>query len=34
MVKWIVVMKINPVFALMTEGSHEKIPVRLDETGI
>ena len=34
MVKLIVVMKINPAFALMTEGSHEKIPVGLVGTRI
>ena len=25
MVKWTVVMKSNPAFGLMTEGSHDKI---------
>ena len=34
MVKWIVVMKIHPAFALMTEKNHEKTPVRLVGTGI
>ena len=34
MVKWIVVMKIQPSIALMTEESHEKTPVRLVGTGI
>ena len=35
MVKWIVVMKIQPsIFALMTEEKHKKTPVRLVCTGI
>ena len=32
--KWIVVMKIQPAFAVMTEENHEKTPVRLVGTGI
>ena len=34
MVKWIVVMKSNPAFALMIEENHEKTSVRLVGTGI
>ena len=34
MVKWIVVMKIQPSISLLTEESHEKPPVRLVGTGI
>ena len=34
MVKWIVVMKINPAFDLMIEENHEETPVRLVGTGI
>ena len=34
MVKWIVVMKIQPAFVLMIEENHEKTSVRLVGTGI
>ena len=34
MVKCIVVIKSNPAFSLMTEGSHDKIPAGLVETWI
>ena len=34
MVKWIVVIKIQPSICLETEENHEKTPVRLIGTGI
>ena len=34
MVRWIVVMKIQPAFALMIEENHEKTPVRMVGTGV